>query len=79
MPSTHAKKPSQAQAAYDARLLEVYVILSLEKKSPDVPIAELYAQVGGSFPKFAKTLEACYRGHHAVPTLGEPVFASTCW
>jgi hypothetical protein len=46
------------------------------RRSPDVPIAELYAKVGGPLDAFHEVLrKACFE-HRAVPTLGEPAFAA---
>jgi hypothetical protein len=58
------------------RIHQAYTDLRTARRSPDVPISELYAKVGGPLDAFHEVLrKACFE-HRAVPTSGEPAFAS---
>ena len=58
------------------RIHQAYIEIMTARNAPDVPISELYARVGGPLDAFHRVLRtACYE-HRAVPTTGEPAFAS---
>jgi hypothetical protein len=59
-----------------ARIQTAYLEVMTARKAPDVPISELYARVGGSLEAFHEVLRAACYEHRAVPTTGEPAFAS---
>ena len=58
------------------RIHRAYTEVAAAHRSPDVPIAEVYAKVGGPLGAFHQVLHAACLEHRAVPTIGEPAFAS---
>lgn len=78
LPQTAEATPAPAvrDEALPERIREAYTEIMTARNAPDVPISELYARVGGSLEAFHRILRtACYE-HRAVPTIGEPTFAS---
>ncbi|MBW0001601.1 MAG: hypothetical protein JO015_21100 [Verrucomicrobia bacterium] len=71
-----APPPSVRDEALPERIRDAYTEIMTARNAPDVPISELYARVGGALEAFHRILRtACYE-HRAVPTIGEPTFAS---
>jgi hypothetical protein len=75
-PQTAPPAPAVRDEALPERIRQAYIEIMTARHAPDVPISELYARVGGSLEAFHQILRtACYE-HRAVPTIGEPAFAS---
>jgi hypothetical protein len=72
----HDLQPLQSRSDLPERVLLAYKALSDEQRTPDVPISDLYSKVGGSLGEFHDFLTRACLDHRAVPTGGEPVFAS---
>ena len=75
-PSGDAPSPVARDDALPARIQKAYLEVMTARKAPDVPISELYGRVGGSLEAFHEVLRAACYEHRAVPTMGEPAFAS---
>ena len=69
-------QPLRPSPDLQERVLLAYRTLSGEQRTPDVPISDLYSRVGGSLREFHDFLTRACFDHRAVPTGGEPVFAS---
>lgn len=75
-PAPGAASPAVRDETLPERIHQAYTELMTARNAPDVPISELYARVGGALEAFHEVLRtACYE-HRAVPTMGEPAFAS---
>jgi hypothetical protein len=75
-PPATALSPAVRDEALLERIHQAYIEIMTARNAPDVPISELYARAGGSLEAFHQILRtACYE-HRAVPTTGEPAFAS---
>jgi hypothetical protein len=68
--------PASRDEALPERIHQAYTELMTARHAPDVPISELYARVGGSLEAFHGVLRAACYEQRAVPTMGEPAFAS---
>jgi hypothetical protein len=66
----------RSQSDLSERVHSAYASVSAEQRTPDVPISDLYSRVGGSLREFHDFLTQACLEHRAVPTSGEPVFAS---
>jgi hypothetical protein len=79
-PATEATQEVPAETTSNddlqERIHKAYTDLRTARRSPDVPISELYAKVGGSLDAFHEALRTACFEHRAVPTSGEPAFAS---
>jgi hypothetical protein len=75
-PPPGALSPPVRDESLAERIHQAYTEVMTARNAPDVPISELYVRVGGSLETFHEVLRtACYE-HRAVPTMGEPAFAS---
>lgn len=75
-PSPATVPPAPGEEALPERIHHAYTEVMAARNAPDVPISELYARVGGPLEAFHEVLRAACYEHRAVPTVGEPAFAS---
>ncbi|MBV8898497.1 MAG: hypothetical protein JOY92_00075 [Verrucomicrobia bacterium] len=68
--------PAVRDEGLPQRIQQAYTEVMAARHAPDVPISELYARVGGSLEAFHEVLRAACYEQRAVPTVGEPAFAS---